>query len=290
MFEENKYSRLYAAIIHNANTSVRSKGFDIYYEKHHIIPRSLGGTDHGDNLVLLTAKEHYLCHRLLVKMVRGRNRYLMLSALNFLQSKHNNMGLYNSRKFARDREAAWKRSEFHPLKGRPRSDAEAHAKRMVEVGKRKRGHFKHTSEARAKMSTSQKRRDIRGEKNPMFGKPLSDEAKANLSKKNSGEGNPFYRRTHSEEFRARNRGETHAMFGKKHSEEIRAKISAAVAGKQSGARNHRFGKRLNEQEKERLRASFVGRKWVNNGKDQRLLKGEELENALVTGWVPGRLR
>ena len=38
-----------------------------YFENHHIIPRSFGGSDDKDNLVLLTAKEHFICHFLLAK-------------------------------------------------------------------------------------------------------------------------------------------------------------------------------------------------------------------------------
>jgi len=39
-----------------------------YVEKHHIIPRCMGGTDATENLVQLTPEEHYLAHQLLVKM------------------------------------------------------------------------------------------------------------------------------------------------------------------------------------------------------------------------------
>lgn len=39
-----------------------------YRENHHIIPRCLGGTDDKENLVLLTAKEHFICHLLLTKI------------------------------------------------------------------------------------------------------------------------------------------------------------------------------------------------------------------------------
>jgi hypothetical protein len=39
-----------------------------YYEAHHIIPKCMGGADSKDNLVLLTAKEHFICHLLLEKM------------------------------------------------------------------------------------------------------------------------------------------------------------------------------------------------------------------------------
>tara|TARA_B110000967_G_C18629327_1_gene432829 strand:+ start:114 stop:734 length:621 start_codon:yes stop_codon:yes gene_type:complete len=41
-----------------------------YSEIHHIIPRCMGGNDEADNLTTLTAKEHYLAHRLLTKMYR----------------------------------------------------------------------------------------------------------------------------------------------------------------------------------------------------------------------------
>ena len=39
-----------------------------YYECHHIKPRSLGGADDKNNIVKLTAREHFICHWLLVKM------------------------------------------------------------------------------------------------------------------------------------------------------------------------------------------------------------------------------
>ena len=38
-----------------------------YTEKHHILPKCLGGTESQDNLVELTAREHYLAHWLLAK-------------------------------------------------------------------------------------------------------------------------------------------------------------------------------------------------------------------------------
>jgi len=46
----------------------RRKGNGIYYEKHHIVPMCLNGSNDKDNLVLLTAKEHFIAHRLLYKI------------------------------------------------------------------------------------------------------------------------------------------------------------------------------------------------------------------------------
>lgn len=42
-----------------------------YTEKHHIVPRCMGGSDDASNMVALTAEEHYVAHQLLVKMYPG---------------------------------------------------------------------------------------------------------------------------------------------------------------------------------------------------------------------------
>jgi hypothetical protein len=57
--------RIYNAIIEKAKKENRKKGCGVYYEKHHILPRCLKGKDTPDNVILLTAKEHFICHRLL---------------------------------------------------------------------------------------------------------------------------------------------------------------------------------------------------------------------------------
>jgi len=59
------YQRIYDQIIDRAKKEQRKKGQGIYYENHHIIPRSEGGSNRKENLVLLTAKEHYISHLLL---------------------------------------------------------------------------------------------------------------------------------------------------------------------------------------------------------------------------------
>lgn len=64
----NKYSTFYFSIINNALQQSRKKSKNFYFESHHIIPKSLGGSDLPENLVLLTAREHFICHWLLTKM------------------------------------------------------------------------------------------------------------------------------------------------------------------------------------------------------------------------------
>lgn len=67
MFLDNKYTKWYYLIIDRA----RNRTLTTYAENHHIIPRSLNGTDDSTNLVLLTAREHYIVHVLLTRMVTG---------------------------------------------------------------------------------------------------------------------------------------------------------------------------------------------------------------------------
>lgn len=59
------YTKLYELLIETR----RSKGIpEGYKEVHHIVPRSFGGSDDPENLVALTAREHFVAHRLLAKM------------------------------------------------------------------------------------------------------------------------------------------------------------------------------------------------------------------------------
>lgn len=60
------YQRVYNGLVERAKSQNRSKK-DSYYESHHIIPKCMGGSNKADNLVLLTAREHYICHALLFR-------------------------------------------------------------------------------------------------------------------------------------------------------------------------------------------------------------------------------
>ena len=77
MFIENKYTKWYYQLIDRA----RCRVMDGYIEKHHIIPKSLGGNNSKDNLAILTAREHFICHWLLTKMTTGQFRAKMIYGL-----------------------------------------------------------------------------------------------------------------------------------------------------------------------------------------------------------------
>ena len=59
-----EYTRIYNQLIERA----QNRTLEGYVEKHHIIPKCLGGSNNKENLVELTAREHFLCHKLLTKI------------------------------------------------------------------------------------------------------------------------------------------------------------------------------------------------------------------------------
>lgn len=72
IFLENKYTKIYNQLISKRKLEILSKK-EIYCETHHIIPKSLGGSNDADNLVNLLPREHFIAHLLLTKMIEDKN-------------------------------------------------------------------------------------------------------------------------------------------------------------------------------------------------------------------------
>lgn len=71
VYSENtvRFKKIYDDLI----STRRSRGLDKskldgYYEKHHIIPKCMGGKDEDENYVLLTYREHIIAHKLLYRI------------------------------------------------------------------------------------------------------------------------------------------------------------------------------------------------------------------------------
>ena len=62
------YNKHYELLITRSIASNRQKNTGMYYEQHHILPECMGGLNIPTNLVLLTAREHFIAHILLVKI------------------------------------------------------------------------------------------------------------------------------------------------------------------------------------------------------------------------------
>ena len=79
-----------------------------YYEKHHILPKSMGGADDPGNLVYLTAREHFLAHWLLWRIHRNRSMACAFySFVNFFKGKNHSHRpeIKSSRAYEEAREA-----------------------------------------------------------------------------------------------------------------------------------------------------------------------------------------
>lgn len=99
------YNKLYQRFIESRPT--RTKKTKDGLETHHILPRSLGGSNEQANLVVLTPKEHYLAHRLLVKCHTGEARMKMsfaLYSLGHFKNRHRKKRVLNSRQYRLIRE------------------------------------------------------------------------------------------------------------------------------------------------------------------------------------------
>ncbi len=160
---ESKYTNWYNNIISNAKLQLRIKG-KRYYERHHITPRSLGGNNTKENIVLLTAREHYVCHLLLPKMCEGEDRAKMVyafmrisGALNQYRKPYAYTGrLYEKMKKSYSKHISGKNSYMY---GIPK-----------------------TKEQRSKISETRKRTGVaRGENNPMYGRKHSKESIKKMS-------------------------------------------------------------------------------------------------------------
>jgi NUMOD3 motif-containing protein len=156
LFIDNKYTRWYFSLIENA----KSHRYDGYTEKHHILPRKMfpESEKDPDNIVVLSAREHFIAHLLLTKMcARKEHTRSMLLALKMLASDTKNGRRYTSRIF----------DVLRP-------------KVYAAISDGRKG-MKFTPEHRANMSLA-----LKGRTSPNKGKKFSEEHKRRLSEVRKG--------------------------------------------------------------------------------------------------------
>ena len=175
MFKQNKYLHWYYNIINRA----LSRELTSYTEIHHIIPRSMGGTDSKDNLVKLTAREHFICHLLLPKITEGVAYQKMIYAYTIMSGRK----IYGARKYE------FYRKEYAKINSVLRS-GEGNGMFGVDRSGEKNTFFgkKHTPETKDLISRKKKGVSI---KQP----PFTEEHKQNISKARKGTG-IVYKFTH----------------------------------------------------------------------------------------------
>lgn len=145
------YEVHYNRLIQKAQARSKPEG---YCEQHHILPRSLGGSDDPTNLVWLTAREHFVAHQLLAHMHGGKMWY----ALWMMSTAQR----YGSRQYSwiKERWAETQRGKVLSAETRAKMSATRVGRSqpwMVEVGQRNKGRV-FSDEHKQKLSRAKQKR------------------------------------------------------------------------------------------------------------------------------------
>lgn len=179
-----------------------------YLEVHHIIPKCLGGSNDESNLILLTAREHFIAHRILSKCYRG-NPDLTLAVLLMIGTRQDENGRrfgVSSKEFERfKRLVAEAQSEIMRKRWKDQEYRDMMSKIL-------------SSSAKERWNDQEYRDGVTGENHPMYGR--------------TGEGNPMYGAKHTEETKQKmsesKTGVSNNMFGKSHTEESKRQTSETL--------------------------------------------------------------
>ena len=113
---KNKYSKWYYNLVESRSKLDRKKHQGIYYESHHIVPKSLGGSNDSHNLVLLTAREHLVAHLLLTRFTFGKSRHKMIKAIVMMYGKNTSSRLYEALRLEHSKSMS---GSNNPMYGKP---------------------------------------------------------------------------------------------------------------------------------------------------------------------------
>jgi len=102
------HQKIYDKIIESAKNKNRIRSKEYYVERHHIIPKCLGGTDAIDNLVFLTPKEHYVCHKLLTFIYPSNSKIMFGFQMMIYTHKDSRKLKLSSRDYAYIKELRYK--------------------------------------------------------------------------------------------------------------------------------------------------------------------------------------
>lgn len=189
------YKKIHDEIISKAKARLIISG---YFERHHIVPRSMGGNDEESNIVNLTAREHYLIHWLLFKIYRNKETCFAWYRMTHCNK---NAERYNSRTF----DYAKKHRSIHVSK-------------LFSGKKLSKEHIEKLSKAKR----GKKYSDIGREESPLKGRTISEDHKRKVGE---------------------------ASKGRKYSESTRKLMSEKMIGE----KNHRYGKKVSDETREKLR-------------------------------------
>lgn len=219
------YERIYTQLINRARTRVLTG----YKERHHIIPRCIGGNNDASNLVELTAREHFIAHKLLCKIYPN---------IKGIQLAFWAMVVYKSKKNQRT----------YKISAREYESLRLDVIEIIRDTQLNREHLPHTAETKRKISTALK------------GKSKSNQHIKNMSK--SLKGKPAWNKgktgvqTHSDETKEKMRLSHLGKKRKPHSEETKQLLREQRLGKVSNRKNYKHS----EETKQKIRQAKLNKK------------------------------
>lgn len=184
------YQKVYSQIIDRAKAENRVRAESIYYEYHHITPKCIGGSDDSSNKVLLTAREHFICHWLLIRIYPSSNSlsfafWTMCNQKNkYQQSRY----LPSSRAYEEAKQASIQAQKGVPSGMLGKKHSEETRQKMSE-SRRRRSSKQHTPETkekirRARLGSKRSKETIEKQANTMRGRkkqPHTEETKLKIS-------------------------------------------------------------------------------------------------------------
>ena len=240
------YHKIYQDLIKKCTQ--RTLSSDQYFEKHHIIPKCIGGSDNTINLVKMLPEEHLIAHLLLVKI--HPNNPQLIYAANWMTSRVKN-----------NKEYGWVKRQFAKVErdtklGIPRDKTSINKQKKTIAKKYANGYV---SPIRGRHITDNHKKELSiGNK----GKTIEPQSKSDLEgfvlRYGQEQGIIRYKMTNNKKRTAtlehyvrkfgidegtrrfneyvnkqsvRMKGEANPFRGKKHSAEARAKISQSNTGK-----------------------------------------------------------
>lgn len=188
------YQKIYNSIIELS----QNRKISGYTEKHHIIPKCIGGSNDSDNIAILSAREHFICHYILTKFIDNDK---IILAFNMMRSNKTENRYMNSRLF-----------ESVKIK---------YSKVISKIHKNKTV----SQETRDKISNNKERRDKISK--ALKGKPRTPEAIKSHVDSRRKNGTYNYSDETKKIWSEHRKGSGNGMYGKTHTEEARLKISEA---------------------------------------------------------------
>lgn len=222
---------------------------DTYHERHHIVPKCMGGSNEKENLIDLYAREHFVAHKLLAQENPDNDK--LVYAWTCMAFTKNDV-TYECEITPEEYEEAKKTLSIKMTGEGNYFYGKQHTEETKEKLRQQRIGTKASDEAKHHMSEAQTKRMQDPDARAACGKPHTEDWKREQSERMSGENHPMYGKHHSKETKEKI---SKASTGRVMSEEFRQKISELT----SGENNPMYGKHHTEETKEKISKKLRGR-------------------------------